>query len=46
MVADYESKTVREAHVRKVQGYPPQRPCYGHLREPEAQAETGLIQSS
>ena len=32
----------REAHVRKVQGYSPQRPCYGDLREPQAQAAPGL----
>ena len=38
----YEGKTVREAHVRKVQGYSPQRPCYGDLREPQAQAAPGL----
>ena len=38
----YEGKTVREAHVREVQGYSPQRPCYGDLREPQAQAAPGL----
>jgi len=36
MVKNYESKTVREAHVREVQGHSPQRPCHGHLREPQA----------
>ena len=35
-VSNYESKTVREAHVRKMQGHSPQRPCHGHLREPQA----------
>ena len=31
-----ESKTVREAHVRKVQSDSPQRPCNGDLRESQA----------
>ena len=41
-VHEYEGKTVREAYVRKVQGDSPQGPRHGDLREPQAQAETGL----
>ena len=38
----HESKTVREAHVRKVQDHSPQRSRYGDLRESQAQAASGL----
>ena len=38
-----ESKTVREAHVREVQGHQAQGQSHGYLRKPEAQTETGLI---
>ena len=39
----HESETVRKAHVREVQNHPPQGTGYDYLREPQAQAETGLI---
>jgi hypothetical protein len=42
-VEQYEGKTVRETHVRKVQDHQAQGPRYGNLRKPEAQAETRLI---
>ena len=38
----YESKTVREAHVREVQDHQAQGQSHGHLRKPQAQAETRL----
>jgi hypothetical protein len=37
-----EGKTVGKADLRKVQDHSPQGPRYGHLPEPEAQAEAGL----
>jgi hypothetical protein len=37
-----EGKTVCKADLRKVQDHSPQGPRYGHLPEPEAQAEAGL----
>ena len=39
----HEGKTVCKADLRKVQDHPPQGQGYGHLPEPEAQAEAGLI---
>ena len=44
MVKNYESKTVREAHVREVQGYSPQRPCHGIGRKSakDILAQTGV----
>jgi hypothetical protein len=38
----HESKTECETHLREVQDHQAQRPHHGYLREPEAQAETGL----
>ncbi len=38
-----ESQTVSEAYLREMQDNKAQRPGYGHLPEPEAQAEAGLI---
>jgi hypothetical protein len=38
-----ESQTFREAHVREVQDHQAQGQSHGHLREPEAQAASGLI---
>ena len=38
----HESQTVCEAHVREVQDHQAQGQSHGHLREPQAQAETGL----
>ena len=38
----HESKTVREAHVREVQDHQAQGQSHGHLRKPQAQAETRL----
>ena len=39
----HEGKTVCKADLREVQDHPPQGQGYGHLPEPEAQAEAGLI---
>jgi hypothetical protein len=39
----YESQTVCETHLRKVQDHQAQRPRHDHLRESEAQAKAGLI---
>ena len=39
----YEGQTVSQAHVRKMQGHPPQGPGHGDLPGSETQAETGLI---
>ena len=39
----HESKTECETHLRKVQDHQAQRPHHGYLREPQAQAEAGLI---
>jgi hypothetical protein len=41
-VKTHEGKTVGKADLRKVQDHSPQGPRYGHLPEPEAQAEAGL----
>ena len=38
-----ESQTFSKENLRKVQGYQEKRQNYGNLREPQAQAETGLI---
>ena len=38
-----ESKTVCQTHLRKVQSDQAQGPRDDYLREPEAQAEAGLI---
>jgi hypothetical protein len=38
-----ESKSFREADVRKMQGHQEKRQGHGDLRESEAQAEAGLI---
>ena len=35
-VKSYESKTVRQAHVRKVQDHQAQGQSHGHLRKPQA----------
>ena len=35
-VQHHEGQAFREAHLRKVQGHPPQRPRDGHLPEPQA----------
>jgi hypothetical protein len=43
-VKTHEGKTVCKADLRKVQDYSPQGSRYGHLPEPEAQAEAGLRQ--
>lgn len=40
---NYEGQTVSQAHVRKMQGHPPQGPGYGDLPGSETQTETGLI---
>ena len=42
-VKSNEGKTVCKADLRKVQDHSPQGPRYGHLSEPEAQAEAGLM---
>jgi hypothetical protein len=39
----YESKIISKTNVRKVQGNKEKRQSNGNLREPKAQAETGLI---
>jgi hypothetical protein len=39
----YESQTVCETHLRKVQDHQAQGPRHDHLRESEAQAEAGLM---
>ena len=39
----HEGKTVCKADLREVQDHPPQGQGYGHLPEPEAQAEAGMI---
>ena len=39
----HESKTFRKTHLREVQGYQAQGSRDDHLREPQAQAEAGLI---
>ena len=41
-----EGSIICEADLREVQGYQEKRQNYDHLREPEAQAETGLITES
>ena len=43
MVITHESETVRKEDLRKVQDHQEKRQGNGHLREPQAQAETGLI---
>ena len=40
---EHESKTISKTDLRQVPGDQAQRRCHGHLREPEAQTETGLI---
>ena len=42
MVITDESETVREEDLREVQDHQEKRQDHGHLREPQAQAETGL----
>jgi hypothetical protein len=37
-----EGKTIRKAHVRKMQDHQAQRPCDDHMRKSQAQAEAGL----
>ena len=44
-VTEHEGSSVREAHLREVQDHPPQGQGHGDLRESQAQAEAGLIQS-
>jgi hypothetical protein len=39
----YESQTVCETHLRKVQDHQAQGSRHDHLRESEAQAEAGLM---
>ncbi len=39
----HESQTFSKENLRKVQGNQEKRQNYGNLREPQAQAETGLI---
>ena len=43
MVITDESETVRKEDLREVQDHQEKRQDHGHLREPQAQAETGLI---
>ena len=43
MVITHESETVRKEDLREVQDHQEKRQDHGHLREPQAQAETGLI---
>ena len=43
MVITHESETVRKEDLRKVQDHQEKWQSNGHLREPQAQAETGLI---
>jgi hypothetical protein len=45
MVITNESETVRQEDLREVQDHQEKRQDHGHLREPQAQAETGLIDS-
>jgi hypothetical protein len=42
MVFYNESKAIRKENLREVQDHKEKRPHNGHLRESEAQAETGL----
>ncbi len=40
------SQTFREAHVREVQDHQAQGQSHGHLREPQAQAASGLSRTA